>query len=286
MSSLNPTSSVLPTDVSTDYTIQTIDGVKYRVFADGRKVKEPGKAVRTGDQSSTSLVGAGPKRGEAGYGQGPAGANIFKAQATEHIVNQRGPGGGSNPNGWDEGDIGWWARSQGVTIQDLQNLSNTNLMNNPDFVSQNNQALIAAGVLNTDGSQRTVQFGDTQSSLDELVARATKRGDEINAADIATSNIQNDIVQRNVSNESSNAVRAANVDDAKTLAGEREEVRELESIEAQRGRDFQIGMQELKNDAEMSRYEKELERYDRRERRDSIAALIAGLTTLGIGFTA
>ena len=43
-------------------------------------------------------------------------------------------------------------------------------------------------------------------------------------------------------------------------------------------------MQELRNDAENRRYEQELERYDRQDRKDNIAALIAGLATLGAGF--
>ena len=67
-------------------------------------------------------------------------------------------------------------------------------------------------------------------------------------------------------------------------ATEREEIRAETALSEQRGRDFQMGMQELKNDAEMKRYEKELERFDRESRKDNITALIAGLATLGAGF--
>ena len=62
--------------LSTDYTIETINGSRYRVYADGRKVKEPGQRITT--------VG----RGDAGTpekGKGKAGANIFKAQALSLI---------------------------------------------------------------------------------------------------------------------------------------------------------------------------------------------------------
>ena len=94
----------------------------YYTFADGRRVKAPPKKFTTNDQ--TASVGTPEK------GKGKAGSNIFRAQAVEHIVNQRGMGGGTNPNAWDEGDIGWWGRSQGVTIEDLQNLENTQQLPN------------------------------------------------------------------------------------------------------------------------------------------------------------
>ena len=159
---------------STEYTIQTINGVEYRVYEDGRKVKNPGQRITT--------VGRG-NAGTPEQGKGKAGANIFKAQAIEHIVNQRGMGGGSNPNGWDEGDIGLWGRTNGVTVEDLQNLTNTQFMNNTEVVSQYNTALIDAGVLNADGSQRTVQWGDSTSSLDQILAQANKRNNEIDTAE-------------------------------------------------------------------------------------------------------
>ena len=254
--------------MSTDYTLQTIDGVEYRVYADGRKVKAPKSAIRT--------VGRG-SAGEPEKGKGKAGANIFRAQAIEHIVNNRGWGGGSNPNGWDDGDIGMWGRTNGVTVEDLQNLTNTQFMQNTQLVDQLNTQLVDAGVLNEDGTQRVVQWGDNEQTINQLVARSNKRNQEIETADAESRVIENDI-------SSNNTVRTADNVDRSRQEQDTKDERDFTAQQNEAKFGFDLKALGLENDAKMEQYKMELERADRRDRRDNIAQLIAGLATLGAGF--
>ena len=255
--------------MGTDYDLQTIDGVEYRVYEDGRKVRAPKSAIKT--------VGRG-NAGEPEKGKGKAGASLFKAQAIEHIVNQRGWGGGSNPNGWDDGDIGMWGRTNGVTVEDLQNLTNTQFMQNTQLVDQLNTQLVDAGVLNEDGTQRVVQWGDNEQTINQLVARSNKRNQEIKDAEDKSRAIENSIVEDNKVKEADNVKTSQK---EKAVADERTFT--AQQNEAKFG--FDLKALGLENDAKMEQYKMELERADRRERRDSIAQLVAGLATLGAGFT-
>ena len=108
------------------------------------------------DRIAPARVGVGLKgRGNKGEGTG-AGSNIIKANAIEEI-QKRGPGGGSDPNAWDEGDIGLVGKMMGVSVQDIQNRENS--LNLSTLSNKYDKAFEALGV------DRRAQFGDSDASL-------------------------------------------------------------------------------------------------------------------------
>ena len=268
-------------------TVTPVRDGDYLVYPDGRRIKAAPEVRTVNDQ--TQPIGTTPPVGS----ENRAGANIFKAQAIEHIVNERGKGGGSNPNAWDPGDIGWWGKSQGVTVTDLQNLENT--INLPELERIYNPQLIEAGVMNADGTQRTVQWGDTAESLDNSIASQTSNTLKIDQANDERFKIESDLAARSADNVVTNtatqnaaiARQEGITEREKIRADERRQADELRAWEADqsaKNRVFEMGVKELDNKASMDRYELEMARLDAKDRKDSIAALIAGLASLGTGF--
>ena len=259
----------------------------YLVYPDGRRIKAAPEVRTVNDQ--TQPIGTVPPVGS----ENRAGTNIFRAQATEHIVGERGKGGGSNPNAWDDGDIGWWGRLQGVTVQDLKNLEHTR--NLPELERVYNQQLIEAGVMNADGTQRTVQWGDTKESLEQSLAAQNRNTLQIEQADADRFKIESDLAAQSAANTATNVATQNSEIVRQEGATERAQIRADEKLEADalrawqadqsaKNRVFEMGVKELDNKASMDRYELEMARLDAKDRKDSIAALIAGLASLGTGF--
>ena len=232
------------------------------VYADGTIVKGPKKGP--------DVKGAGNK----GTGSG-AGGNHLKWNAIETIVN-RGKGGGSDPNAWDAGDIGLIGNMTGVTVEDLENrqmsLDMSRLQNdNWDLKLQQ------ANVTNPDGSFRTVQWGDTEESLSLLINQTEQATEDVNRF-----NTEKSAAEQRLNTQATETTATNSAGQDKVVNAESE--RDFTSAQNAAKMDFELSKIGLDNDAKMERYERELERYDRQQRRDSIAALVAGLATLGGAF--
>ena len=251
------------------FTPATDPGTTPRKLPNGDLVYPDGTIVKA-QQQGIGVVGAG----DAGQGSG-TGGNHIKWDATKTIVN-RGKGGGDDPNAWDSGDIGLIGRMSGVTIEDLKNremsLTQTRLEGD-NF----NTRLQQAGVMNPDGTYRVVQFGDTEDSLNALIA--STEGAKLDADRFRTeqTSAQQAATARSTAVQDSNraGIDQANNNNAEvTLQGQQQDAKF----------DFEIAKLGLENDAKTAAHKLEMEKWEKSQRRDNVSALIAGLATLGAGF--
>ena len=167
-------------------------------------------------------------------------------------------------------DIGWAQGLMGNNITQQQMDDFQTLQTYQPLASAYNQRLSEAGL-------NPVSFGETEASVTRRLTQAenlpeTRRLEAQRVEGLMDSALQLQNQGRRLDNTEATTIQQTEQarDDAKT--------------EGERTRAFELGMQELRNDAENRRYEQELERYDRQDRKDNIAALIAGLATLGAGF--
>ena len=110
-------------------------------------------------------------RGKKGEGKG-AGSDIFKANYIKQIY-ERGYGGGDIKTDWDDGDIGVFGKLHGVKVQDIRNYGFS--QTKPILERKYNDRLKALNIKNNDGTQRQVQFGDTEAELDVLMAKGVEK---------------------------------------------------------------------------------------------------------------
>ena len=252
------------------FTPATDPGTTPKKLPNGDLVYPNGTIVKSAD------VGIGVQgSGNRGQGSG-TGGNHLKWDAIKTIVN-RGKGGGDDPNAWDTGDIGMIGNMTGVTIEDLKNREHT--LNMTRLQGDNwDSVLQQAGVKNPDGSYRTVQFGDNEETLTQLVnstrnATADQQrflAEQSSAQQVATNN--STIVQ---DNNRSGSDAASNRNAEVALQGQQSDAKF----------DFEIAKIGLENDAKTAAHKLEMEKWERSKRGDNISALIAGLATLGAGFT-
>lgn len=205
----------------------------------------------------------------------PFGNGTYEINWGENNAMQTILGRGRKADGtWDIGGT-QWLMGNNITQQQMDDFQTLQAYNT--LSSQFDKDLIANGL-------NPVSFGEGQASVQRRLNQAVNRPEAER-----TERQRVEALQGQKLSAANQGIRADNAD-ATTIQSsekdrkERETIREEQALEAQRGRDFQIGMQGLKNDAEMARYEKELARFERQDRRDNISALIAGLATLGAGF--
>ena len=67
--------------------------------------------------------------------------------------------------------------------------------------------------MNADGTQRTVQWGDTAESLDQMIASTARNTSEIDQAEANVNAVKNDLIATNRSNEQANTQRTQTVQD-------------------------------------------------------------------------
>jgi len=251
------------------FTPATDPGTKPKVLGNGDLVYPNGTIVKAAD------VGIGVEgAGRQGQGSG-TGGNHVKWDAIKTIVN-RGKGGGDDPNAWDSGDIGMIGGMTGVTIEDLQNRENT--LNMTRLQGDNwDTTLQQAGVKNPDGSYRTVQFGDSEDTLTQLV-------NSTNAARLDGERFTTEqSAAQQVAVSNSTAVQDSNRAGADQASNSNAEVT-LQGQQSDAKFDFEIAKIGLENDAKTAAHKLEMEKWEKSKRGDSITALIAGLATLGAGF--
>ena len=174
-------------------------------------------------------------------------------------------------------DIGWTQGMMGNNITQEQMNDFETLQSYNTLSSKYDKDLIANG-------QSPVSFGEGESSVTRRLQQAINAPE---AKRLETQRVEG--LKSQALSEANASIRADNQEASviqrdEANAGERKEIREDEKTEAQKNRDWQIGVKELENKAEMDRYEMMLEREERRDRRDSIGQLVAGLAALGGAF--
>ena len=221
----------------------------------------------------TSTMGpeyVGPTTRANPFGDGTYEMNWGENNAMTEILNRGKKADGTWNIGWMQG------LSQNNITQEQMN----------DFAEKGNYDTLA-GLYNKDlvaNGQAPVSFGEGEASVTRRLNQAIGMPDARRLEAQRVEGLQgSQLAQANAGIRIDNTDASALQEKAE-LKVERENIRSDAATSEQRGRDFQMGMQELKNDAEMKRYDKELDRFDRESRKDSITALIAGLATLGAGF--
>ena len=224
-------------------------------------------------QSVSTTLGpkyVGPETVANPFGNGTYEINWGENNAMQTILGRGRKADGT----WDIGGT-QWLMGNNITQQQMDDFETLQSYNT--LSSQFDKDLVANG-------QNPVSFGESQASVQRRLEQAinapeTKRLEQQRVEGLKNQALSAENDNRRADNQVSFQQQSAEED-----RKERETIRGEQAIEAQKGRDFQIGMAELKQGAEMDRYKLELARYDRENRRESMAALIAGLATLGAGF--